>query len=118
MTPARTRRGSHWPRGRRRRPHAVLQAAGLRFLAFAGYARLATLGEEVVDPARTIPRAIPRALRVLAAITDPDVVDAILTDLGLPTVPPAVAAARGPPQVSSWHGALDPRPDLDADEPA
>ncbi|SDU28845.1 APC family permease [Gordonia westfalica] len=36
----------------------VLQAAGLLFFAFAGYARIATLGEEVRDPARTIPRAI------------------------------------------------------------
>ncbi|MFF3940796.1 APC family permease [Streptomyces phaeofaciens] len=40
----------------------MLQAAGLLFFAFAGYARIATLGEEVRDPARTIPRAIPLAL--------------------------------------------------------
>ncbi|MFJ8715864.1 APC family permease [Streptomyces violaceus] len=40
----------------------VLQAAGLLFFAFAGYARIATLGEEVRDPARTIPRAVPLAL--------------------------------------------------------
>ncbi|SDI59648.1 APC family permease [Nonomuraea jiangxiensis] len=40
----------------------VLQAAGLLFFAFAGYARIATLGEEVRDPARVIPRAIPLAL--------------------------------------------------------
>jgi APA family basic amino acid/polyamine antiporter len=45
-------------------PRNVLQAAGLLFFAFAGYARIATLGEEVVDPARTIPRAIPVALGV------------------------------------------------------
>lgn len=45
-------------------PYGVLQAAGLWFFAFAGYARLATLGEEVVDPARTIPRAIPVALGI------------------------------------------------------
>ncbi|MFO8237608.1 MAG: APC family permease, partial [Prochlorococcaceae cyanobacterium] len=37
------------------RPQAILQAAGLWFFAFSGYARLATLGEEVVDPQRTIP---------------------------------------------------------------
>ncbi len=43
-------------------PRAVLRSAALLFFAFAGYARIATLGEEVVDPARTIPRAIPRAL--------------------------------------------------------
>jgi APA family basic amino acid/polyamine antiporter len=42
--------------------HGVLQSAGFLFFAFAGYARIATLGEEVVDPARTIPRAIPLAL--------------------------------------------------------
>ncbi|PYE12060.1 amino acid/polyamine/organocation transporter (APC superfamily) [Williamsia limnetica] len=42
----------------------VLQAAGLLFFAFAGYARIATLGEEVRDPAKTIPRAIPIALGI------------------------------------------------------
>lgn len=40
----------------------VLPAAGLIFFAFAGYARIATLGEEVKDPAKTIPRAILAAL--------------------------------------------------------
>ena len=40
----------------------VLQSAGFLFFAFAGYARIATLGEEVREPARTIPRAIPVAL--------------------------------------------------------
>ena len=40
----------------------VLQSAGFLFFAFAGYARIATLGEEVKDPATTIPRAIPLAL--------------------------------------------------------
>jgi Amino acid permease len=40
----------------------VLQSAGLLFFAFAGYARIATQGEEVRDPARTIPRAIQLAL--------------------------------------------------------
>ncbi|WP_199443399.1 APC family permease [Umezawaea beigongshangensis] len=43
-------------------PGGVLQAAGLMFFAFAGYARIATLGEEVRDPERTIPRAVPIAL--------------------------------------------------------
>ncbi|PEG51417.1 APC family permease [Mycolicibacterium diernhoferi] len=45
-------------------PAGVLQAAGLLFFAFAGYARIATLGEEVRDPARTIVRAIPIALGI------------------------------------------------------
>jgi APA family basic amino acid/polyamine antiporter len=45
-------------------PKEVLQAAGLLFFAFAGYARIATLGEEVRDPARIIPRGIPIALGI------------------------------------------------------
>lgn len=40
----------------------ILQAAGLLFFAFAGYARIATMGEEVRNPGRTIPRAILLAL--------------------------------------------------------
>ncbi|MFF4889612.1 APC family permease [Micromonospora chersina] len=46
----------------------VLTAAGLLFFAFAGYARIATLGEEVRDPERTVPRAVPLALGVVLAI--------------------------------------------------
>ena len=49
-------------------PYRILQAAGLWFFAFSGYARIATLGEEVVDPQRTIPRAIPLALGITFAI--------------------------------------------------
>ena len=43
----------------------VLQGAALLFFAFAGYARVATLGEEVVDPARTIPRAVALSFGVV-----------------------------------------------------
>jgi basic amino acid/polyamine antiporter, APA family len=46
----------------------VLQAAGFIFFAFAGYARIATLGEEVKDPAHTIPRAIPIALGITLVV--------------------------------------------------
>lgn len=49
-------------------PGGVLQAAGLLFFAFAGYARIATLGEEVRDPAETIPRAIRLALAITVAV--------------------------------------------------
>lgn len=49
-------------------PAGVLPAAGLMFFAFAGYARIATLGEEVKDPARAIPRAILAALAGAFAI--------------------------------------------------
>jgi APA family basic amino acid/polyamine antiporter len=55
----------HWPTGT---IYGVLQSAGLLFFAFAGYARIATMGEEVRDPARTIPRAITLALAIAVAI--------------------------------------------------
>lgn len=48
--------------------YGVLQGAGILFFAFAGYARVATLGEEVRDPARTIPRAVLLALAVALAV--------------------------------------------------
>jgi APA family basic amino acid/polyamine antiporter len=38
------------------------------FFAFAGYARIATMGEEVRDPGRTIPRASPIALFIAVMI--------------------------------------------------
>lgn len=44
--------------------YGVLQAAALLFFAFAGYARIATLAEEVRDPSRTIPRAVTTALAI------------------------------------------------------
>lgn len=49
-------------------PAGTLQAAGLLFFAFAGYARIATLGEEVRDPVRTIPRAIGVALAITLVV--------------------------------------------------
>lgn len=48
--------------------YGVLQSAGLLFFAFAGYARIATLGEEVRNPKRTIPLAIPIALGITLVV--------------------------------------------------
>ncbi len=48
--------------------YGILQSAGLLFFAFAGYARIATMGEEVRDPRRTIPRAIPVALGITVVV--------------------------------------------------
>ncbi|GAA2243868.1 APC family permease [Kitasatospora cystarginea] len=80
----------------------VLQAAGLLFFAFAGYARIATLGEEVRDPARTIPRAIPLALGitlvVYAAVAVASLVVLGSNGLGRATAPLAEAVkAAGVP---------------------
>jgi APA family basic amino acid/polyamine antiporter len=41
---------------------SVLQATALMFVAYTGYARVVTLGEEVHEPRRTIPRAIVATL--------------------------------------------------------
>ncbi|MBN9178767.1 MAG: amino acid permease [Microbacterium sp.] len=49
-------------------PYGILQSAGLLFFAFAGYARIATMGEEVKDPQRTIPRAIITALFIVLVV--------------------------------------------------
>lgn len=62
--PAPSRLSSELPDGL----FGVLRSAGLLFFAFAGYARIATLGEEVRDPEVTIPRAIPLALGIVVAV--------------------------------------------------
>jgi APA family basic amino acid/polyamine antiporter len=56
----------------------ILESAGLLFFAFAGYARIATLGEEVRDPGRTIPRAIPVALGITLVVYSSVAVVALL----------------------------------------
>lgn len=45
-------------------PAPFLHATALMFVAYTGYGRIATLGEEVVDPRQTIPRAIIATLVV------------------------------------------------------
>lgn len=46
----------------------IAHAAALVFVAFTGYGRIATLGEEVREPARTIPRAIVITLGIALAL--------------------------------------------------
>ncbi len=76
-------------------PAGILQAAGLLFFAFAGYARIATLGEEVRDPARTIRRAIPLALAItlLTYLAVAVAVLAVLGPAGLASAPAPLADA-------------------------
>lgn len=70
---------------------AVLQSAALLFFAFAGYARIATLAEEVRDPQRTIPHAITVAL-LLAVLVYATVGVTVLVVLG----PEGTAATTAP----------------------
>ena len=74
-------------------PYGMLQAAGLLFFAFAGYARIATLGEEVRDPARTIVRAVPLALG-LVVLTYAAVAVSLLLVLGADGVAAGPAPLR------------------------
>ncbi|MEO1002903.1 MAG: APC family permease [Cyanobacteria bacterium J06638_7] len=86
------------------RPRPILQAAGLWFFAFSGYARLATLGEEVVDPARTLPRAIPLALGIALALYFSVALCALLAvdagELGRAAAPLVAAVQAG--RLASW----------------
>lgn len=68
---------------------ALLPAVAFLFVTYTGYGRIATLGEEVVSPRRTIPRAVIVTLVVAMAIY-------ILVELG--------GRALGGPE---WGGALD-----------
>ncbi|WNV75415.1 APC family permease [Geodermatophilus sp. DSM 44513] len=86
--------------------YGVLQAAGLLFFAFAGYARIATLGEEVRDPARTIPRAVSAALGIAVAVYAVVAVTllAVLGPEGTAATPVPLAAAVG--DAGDWAGAV------------
>jgi basic amino acid/polyamine antiporter, APA family len=47
---------------------ALLHGAALMFVAYTGYGRIATMGEEVRDPARIIPRAVITTMAVVALL--------------------------------------------------
>jgi APA family basic amino acid/polyamine antiporter len=80
----------------------ILRSAGFLFFAFAGYARIATLGEEVRDPEITIPKAIPRALGGVLVIY------AIVAVTTLAVVPAAMLAdSPAPLQLVVDAGRLD-----------
>jgi basic amino acid/polyamine antiporter, APA family len=80
----------------------ILRSAGLLFFAFAGYARIATLGEEVDEPARTIPKAIPRALGITLGVY------AVVTVSALAAVgPDALAGSDAPLATAVRAGDLD-----------
>jgi APA family basic amino acid/polyamine antiporter len=91
-------------------PGAVgaLQGAAILFFAFAGYARIATLGEEVVDPERTIPRAIVTAFAIvvpLYAVTAVVLVRALGTS-GLAASSAPVRDAADTVGAGGWLSAL------------
>ena len=72
-------------------PFDILRSAAFIFFAFAGYARIATMGEEVRDPKVVIPKAIPRALGGVLVLY------LIVAVTALATVPVADLADSGAP---------------------
>ena len=82
--------------------YGVLQSAGLLFFAFAGYARIATLGEEVREPERVIPRAI------LAALAGAVVVYAVVAVAVLSVLGASGTAASSAPVADAVRVVADP----------
>ena len=80
----------------------LLAGGAYFFFAFAGYARIATLGEEVVDPARTIPRATAIALLATFALY------ALVVGGAVAVVGPAALGASAAPLVTAVEGAGRP----------
>lgn len=79
----------------------VLQGAGFLFFAFAGFARVATLGEEVRSPGRTIPRAIGLSLAVVLAVYA-TVALAFTTSVGVGWLAARVAPLAEAAEISGW----------------
>jgi APA family basic amino acid/polyamine antiporter len=82
--------------------YGVLQSAGLLFFAFAGYARIATMGEEVINPRKTIPRAIVIALG-MAVVVYAVIAVSILSVLG----PDGIAGNPAPLAAAVSAGSWD-----------
>lgn len=87
--------------------HGVLQSGGLLFFAFAGYARIATMGEEVKDPERTIPRAIVLALLV-AVVVYALVGTSLLVALGADRLAASTAPVADAVRAAGWGWASVP----------
>jgi APA family basic amino acid/polyamine antiporter len=75
--------------------YGILQSAGIWFFAFAGYSRIATLGEEIKDPEKSIPRAILIGLGLTLIIYAAVVLSALLL------VGPATLAQSNAPLVTA-----------------
>jgi APA family basic amino acid/polyamine antiporter len=85
--------------------YGILQSAGLLFFAFAGYARVATMGEEVLNPRKAIPRAIVTAFAIAVAVYAAIAVSvlSVLGPDGVARTPAPLAAAVS---AGSWDWAV------------
>jgi APA family basic amino acid/polyamine antiporter len=85
--------------------YGILQSAGLLFFAFAGYARIATMGEEVINPRKAIPRAIVTALTIAVAVYAA-IAMSILSVLGADGIAHTPAPLAAAVAAGSWDWAL------------
>jgi basic amino acid/polyamine antiporter, APA family len=85
--------------------YGVVQSAGLIFFAYAGYARIATLGEEVRNPRRVIPRAILIAL-LIAVVVYAAVAMTTLATLGPQRLAASSAPVADAVAAGSWSWAV------------
>jgi len=86
--------------------HGFLHATALMFVAYTGYGRIATLGEEVRDPRRTIPRAM--IITLVASATIYAVVAFVaVASSGAGTLADATSQAAAPLEVIA-HGFNSP----------
>lgn len=83
-------------------PVSVLAASALIFVAFAGYARITVLGEEVRNPSRVIPQAVALAFAIVLGLYA--IVAVIVTAAvgrGI-TIGPAALADIAESEVGTW----------------
>lgn len=76
-------------------PGDLLHGTALMFVAFTGYGRIATLGEEVQDPRRSIPKAIIVTL-VCSALLYAGVASIAVAAVGAPALSGATGAVAAP----------------------
>lgn len=76
----------------------LMHATALMFVAYTGYARIATLGEEIRDPAHSIPRAILWTL-LATTVLYVAVVTVAVAAVGVDALAAATAGAAAPLQI-------------------
>ncbi len=81
---------------------SFLHATGLLFVAYTGYGRIATLGEEVQDPAQTIPRAMIVTL-VCAAVLYVSIAAVAVATVGAPSFAAATQDTGAPLEMVAHH---------------
>ncbi len=89
----------------------LLEATALMFVAYTGYGRIATMGEEVRQPRQTIPRAIIATLAITMVLYMTVALVAVGT-VGAPALAASVARVAAPLVEAAYAFASTPVPQL------